>query len=94
MARYKNLSGSSGIVAHEIGPDFTRVQFADGAIYLCNHAITGSHYVENMKQLAKMARDLTHSSIQLFVRHTLEKSVNLIYRLSQLRPNQALQAKS
>lgn len=49
MERYKNLSGSSGIATYEIGPDFIRVQFADGAIYLYNHAITGSHNVENMR---------------------------------------------
>ncbi|MBI4003280.1 MAG: hypothetical protein HY348_16060 [Nitrospira defluvii] len=38
MERYKNLNRNSGVVAYEIGPDFIKVQFSDGAIYLYHGA--------------------------------------------------------
>lgn len=69
MERYKNLSGSSGVVAYEIGPDFIRVQFADGAVYLYNNAITGLHNIEHMKQLAKNGQGLNS-----FINTTVRKA--------------------
>ena len=58
MERYKNLSGDSGVAAYEIGPDFIRVQFTDGAVYLYTYASAGSHNIEQMKQLARKGQGL------------------------------------
>lgn len=58
MERYKNLSGDSGVAAYEIGPDFIRVQFTDGALYLYTYASAGSHNIEQMKQLARKGQGL------------------------------------
>lgn len=69
MERYKNLSGSSGVVEYEIGPDFIRVQFSDRAVYLYNYAITGSHNIEHMKQLARNGQGLNS-----FINTTVRKA--------------------
>jgi hypothetical protein len=58
MERYNNLSGDSGVVAYEVGPDFIRVQFSDGAVYLYNNASAGLHNIEHMKQLARNGQGL------------------------------------
>lgn len=52
MEPYGNLGGDSGVVAYENGPDFIRVEFSDGAIYLYTYASAGSHNIERMKSLA------------------------------------------
>lgn len=52
MEPYGNLGGDSGVVAYENGPDFIRVEFSDGAIYLYTYASAGSHNIEHMKSLA------------------------------------------
>ncbi len=67
MERYRNLNGDSGVVAYEVGPDFIRVQFSDGAIYLYTNASAGAHNIEHMKQLAKNGLGL-NSFINLNVR--------------------------
>jgi hypothetical protein len=59
MTRYKNVSGDSGVMAYEIGSDFIKVQFSNGAAYVYNHAVTGSHHVEHMKQLAEQGQGLS-----------------------------------
>ncbi|HNP83530.1 MAG TPA: hypothetical protein PKN47_18865 [Nitrospira sp.] len=69
MERYKNLSGESGVTGFEIGPDFIRVQFSDGAVYLYNYASTGSRNIEQMKQLAKIGRGLN-----TFINSTVRKA--------------------
>ena len=76
MERYKNLSGDSGVVAYEIGSDFIRVQFSDGAVYLYNYTSAGLHNIDHMKQLARNGQG-PPSSTQLSVRHMLAKSVKL-----------------
>lgn len=48
MTRYKNLSEDSDVMAYEIGSDFIKVQFSNGAAYVYNHVVTGSHHVEHM----------------------------------------------
>jgi hypothetical protein len=58
MERYRNLGGDSGIVAYESGPDFIRVQFSDGAIYLYTYASAGAQNIEYMKQLASSGQGL------------------------------------
>ncbi len=59
MTRYKNLSGDSGVTAYETGSDFINVRFSNGAVYVYNHAITGPHHVEQMKQLAELGQGLS-----------------------------------
>ncbi len=58
MERYRNLGGDSGVVAYESGPDFIRVQFSDGSIYLYTEASAGSYNIETMKQLASNGQGL------------------------------------
>ena len=58
MQDYPNRSGSSGVRAFEIGPDFIIVRFADGGTYLYNHERPGWAKVERMKLLAKQGRGL------------------------------------
>lgn len=52
MEPYKNLSGNSGVVAYEVGPDYIKVKFRDGDVYLYNYSVTGRDNVEQMKELA------------------------------------------
>ena len=52
MEPYRNLGGDSGIEAYEAGPDFIRVQFSDGSVYLYTYDSAGSQNIEHMKQLA------------------------------------------
>lgn len=58
MEPYKNLSGESGVAAYELGPDYIRVQFADGPVYTYDYRSTGRGNVEQMKRLAKAGRGL------------------------------------
>ena len=58
MERYKNAGGNSGIFGYEIGSDFIRVQFQDGAIYLYTYASAGEDAIEAMKQLARAGQGL------------------------------------
>jgi hypothetical protein len=69
MERYGNLGGDSGVVAYEIGPDFIRVQFSDGAVYLYTYASAGSHNIEHMKQLARGGQGLNS-----FINTTVSKA--------------------
>lgn len=69
MERYKNLSGQSGVTGFEIGTDFIRVQFSDGHIYFYNNTSTGSHNIEQMKQLARIGRGLN-----TFINSTVRKA--------------------
>jgi hypothetical protein len=59
MIRYKNLDGDSGVFAYEIGPDFIRVQFTGGVVYLYSNKVTGRKNVEHMKGLALLGRGLS-----------------------------------
>jgi hypothetical protein len=59
MTRYKNLSGDSGVVGYDLGPDSITVHFRNGAAYLYNHAIPGPLHVEHMKSLAIAGRGLS-----------------------------------
>lgn len=52
MVKYKNLSGSSGVVAYEVGEDSISIRFEDGDIYLYNYSSTGFRKIEEMKRLA------------------------------------------
>jgi len=50
IERYKNLGGDSGVAAYENGPDFIRVQFSDGSVYLYTYASADAQNIEHMKQ--------------------------------------------
>lgn len=58
MERYRNLGGDSGVFACEIGSDFIRVQFSDGAVYLYTYVSAGSQNIEQMKKLARRGQGL------------------------------------
>lgn len=52
MQVYRDINGDSSIAAYEIGPDFIRVVFTTGAVYLYTYASAGRQHIETMKQLA------------------------------------------
>ncbi|MGD9651875.1 MAG: hypothetical protein AB7I96_02265 [Candidatus Dadabacteria bacterium] len=56
MKRYKNLSGNSGVTAYETGPDYIKVRYREGGVYL---AVTGRYNVERMKTLAEEGMGLS-----------------------------------
>ena len=58
MQPYGNRGGDSGVAAYEAGPDFIRVQFTTGAVYVYTHASCGQHNCETMKSLAADGRGL------------------------------------
>ena len=59
MIRYKNINGHSGVLAYELGPDFIRVQFTGGVVYLYTNKVTGRRNVDYMKSLAVRGRGLS-----------------------------------
>ena len=59
MKRYGNLHGNSGISAYEEGPDFIRIQFTSGRIYLYTYESAGEDDIEEMKELAREGSGLT-----------------------------------
>ncbi|BAW02936.1 uncharacterized protein TTMY_2576 (plasmid) [Thermus thermophilus] len=67
MKPYANLSGKSGVVAYEEGPDWICVKFSDGSSYLYTYRSAGSHHVEEMKRLARQGQGL-NAYINRFVR--------------------------
>lgn len=52
MRPYGNRGGDSGVAAYETGPDYIRVQFTTGAVYLYTYASCGQRNCESMKSLA------------------------------------------
>jgi hypothetical protein len=52
MRRYGNQSGSSGVVAFELGEDFIDVKFKSGEIYHYTSRRPGFRDVIHMKELA------------------------------------------
>jgi len=69
MEHYKNLGGNSGVVGYEIGSDFIKVQFSDGAVYLYTHASAGSHHIEHMQHMARSGQGLNS-----FINTTVRKA--------------------
>ena len=60
MQQYKNLSGSSGVMAYECGSDYIQVRFRnDDYIYLYNYSKPGRQNTEKMKRLARGGRGLS-----------------------------------
>ena len=52
MERYRDIDNDSGVAGYEIGPDYIRVQFEDGSVYLYTYTSAGSSNIEEMKRLA------------------------------------------
>jgi hypothetical protein len=52
MRRYRNWSGTSGVRAFEIGPDFIVLQWNGPELYTYSYAKVGEQNVEEMKRLA------------------------------------------
>lgn len=52
MERYGNRGGDSGVAGFECGPDFIRVLFSTGAVYVYDYGSCGAHNCEAMKRLA------------------------------------------
>ena len=58
MKRYKKLSGDTGIEAYETGPNYIRIRFEDGGVYLYTDESTGPENVTRMKALAEQGKGL------------------------------------
>lgn len=58
MEAYGNLGGNSNVTAYEIGNDWIKVQFRDGAIYTYTYQSAGQVNIEQMKKLAAAGRGL------------------------------------
>lgn len=52
MQKYRNIYGDSGVSEYEVGPDFIRVKFRDGSVYMYTYGSAGAHHIEQMKILA------------------------------------------
>ena len=68
MDPYRNVGGNSGVVTYESGPDFIRVQFSSGSVYLYTYESAGAENIEEMKELASKGEGL-NSFINIAVRH-------------------------
>ena len=53
MHRYRNWSGTSGILGYEAGLDFIRVWWEEDNPYTYTYATVGEVHVEEMRRLAK-----------------------------------------
>jgi hypothetical protein len=53
MHRYRNWSGTSGILGYEAGLDFIRVWWEEDKPYTYTYVAAGVEHVETMKRLAK-----------------------------------------
>jgi hypothetical protein len=58
MQTYKNLSGTSGVIGYELGPDYIDVEFKEGSIYRYDYRVSGRKIVEAMKTLAASGEGL------------------------------------
>lgn len=74
MERYKNRNGNSNIAAYEIGVNFIKVKFNDGAVYLYNYASTGAANIAHMIRLAREG-----SGLNSFISRVVRKNYYLKY---------------
>ncbi len=58
MEPYRNIAGSSGVKAYEIGPDYITLEFWVGAVYRYTNASAGEENVERMKGRARAGQGL------------------------------------
>jgi hypothetical protein len=59
MKRYANQSGSSGVVAYELGEEFIDVKFVGGEVYRYTARRPGARDVLHMKELALRGEGLS-----------------------------------
>ena len=59
MKRYGNLSGNSGVIAYELGPESIVVQFQDRQKYRYTTARAGPAAIAAMKSLALAGQGLS-----------------------------------
>jgi|tagenome__1003787_1003787.scaffolds.fasta_scaffold20344129_1 hypothetical protein len=57
MTRYKNFSGSSGVLSYQLSIDSITIKFADRTNYLHSFELAGRADVEEMKRLAIAGKD-------------------------------------
>jgi hypothetical protein len=67
MQRYRNFSGTSGVRAFEIGPDYIVLEYKSGGPYLYTYESAGQRNVEEMNRLA-----LRGSHLNAFINRTPE----------------------
>ncbi|MEX0779514.1 MAG: hypothetical protein WD037_07255 [Balneolales bacterium] len=59
MEKYKNLSGTTGVVAYETADNSITVKFQGGGTYLYTYQSAGQSNVEQMKELAASGKGLS-----------------------------------
>ena len=59
MQRYRNQSGSSGIVAYELGEEYIDVKFVNGEVYHYTSRRPGPRDLQHMKELAVRGEGLS-----------------------------------
>ena len=59
MQRYRNQSGSSGVVAYEVGEEYIDVKFVSGEIYRYSSRRPGPRDLQHMKELARRGEGLS-----------------------------------
>lgn len=69
MERYRDIDNDSGVAKYEIGPDYIRVQFKDGSVYLYTYASAGYSNIEEMKRLAASG-----DGLNAFINRNVRKS--------------------
>jgi hypothetical protein len=57
--QYADADSDSSVNAYETGPDYIRVLFSDGSVYLYTYASAGQSNIERMKELAAAGDGLT-----------------------------------
>ncbi len=75
MKKYKNISGSSGIIAYDIDAAWIKVKFIPGPVYKYSYSKPGKQHVEKMKKLAKEGSELA-TYISKYVRDAYESCEN------------------
>ena len=74
MERYRNRGGDSNVARYEIGPDYLKVEFGDGGLYLFDYTKPGRENVERMKKLA-IAGEGLNSFINTNVRKNYSRKI-------------------
>ena len=59
MEAYANRSGDSSVDGFECGPDWIRVRFTDGAVYMYDAAKPGAGAVQRMQAYARAGTGLS-----------------------------------
>ena len=60
MRTYKDLSGGSGVLRYDYGPDWIEVKFKNDGVYRYTYSSAGQSHIEKMKCLADSGRGLSN----------------------------------